>query len=260
VGSCRQWLDSTLDEDSHELDARKPFLGVARSRWIFSIRGSVIFISSSESSCLHDTRGPKFFKPEVFATGEFVFGIKPLCPPTSVVFRCLKIEVRDIRAHLAAEATSLIVQGAPDDEDAAPKRPMGLNPQKTLTEHDETRDVQNRIGIQIMELNPIRKEKAVKKRVRGKRKSPEDESKKDYPEAWGRPGDDLWTRGEGLRRIILQNADLLGARQLLVSDLSLDPIADDGGISVLGFGPLSGDAGSGTGRGRASFAHGGGAQ
>jgi hypothetical protein len=38
-----------------------------------------------------------------------------------------------------------------------------------------------------MELNPIRKEMAAKKRVRGKRKSPKDESKKDYPEAWGRP-------------------------------------------------------------------------
>jgi hypothetical protein len=45
--------------------------------------------------------------------------------------------------------------------------------------------MQNRIRIQIMELNPICKKKAAKKRVRGKRKSSEDESKKDYPEAWG---------------------------------------------------------------------------
>jgi hypothetical protein len=61
-----------------------------------------------------------------------------------------------------------------------------------------------------MELNPICKEKAAKKRVRGKRKPSEDESKKYYSEAWGRPGDDLWTGGEGLRRIIFQNANLLG--------------------------------------------------
>jgi hypothetical protein len=80
---------------------------------------------------------------------------------------------------------------------------MGLDPQKALTEHDETRNVQNNIGIQIMELNPIRKEKVAKKRVRGKRKSSEDDSKKDYPEAWGRSRDDLWTGGEGLRQIIL---------------------------------------------------------
>jgi hypothetical protein len=80
---------------------------------------------------------------------------------------------------------------------------MGLDLQKALTERDKTHNMQNRIGIQIMKLNPIRKEKAAKKRVRRKRKSSEGESKKDYPKAWGRPGDDLWTGGEGLRRIIL---------------------------------------------------------
>jgi hypothetical protein len=45
---------------------------------------------------------------------------------------------------------------------------MGFDPQKALAKHDETRDMQNRIGIQIMELNPIREEEATKKRVRGK--------------------------------------------------------------------------------------------
>jgi hypothetical protein len=137
---------------------------------------------------------------------------------------------------------------------------MGFDPQKSLTEHDETRNMQNHIGIQIKELNPIRKEKAAKKRVRGKRKSSEDEGKEDYSEAWGRPGDDLWTGDEGLRRIILENADLLDVRQLLVPNLGLDPIIDDGGVGVRGLGPLSSGAGGGAGRGRASFAHSGGAQ
>jgi hypothetical protein len=88
---------------------------------------------------------------------------------------------------------------------------MGLDPQETLIERDETRNVQNRVGIQIMEPNPVRKEKAMKKRVRRKRKSPEEEGEKDYPEAWGRPGDDLRAGGEGFRRVILQNVNLLGA-------------------------------------------------
>jgi hypothetical protein len=86
---------------------------------------------------------------------------------------------------------------------------MGLDPQKTLTEHDETHNVQNHVGIQIMELNPVRKEKAAKKRVRRKRKYPEEEGEKDYPEAWGRPGDDLRTGGEGFHQVILQNANFL---------------------------------------------------
>jgi hypothetical protein len=70
--------------------------------------------------------------------------------------------------------------------------------------------MQNRVGIQIMVLNPIRKEKAAKKGVRRKRESSEDEGKEDYPKAWRRPGNDFWTGDEGLRRIILENADLLG--------------------------------------------------
>jgi hypothetical protein len=87
---------------------------------------------------------------------------------------------------------------------------MGFDPQKALTEHDETCNMQNCIGIQIMELNPIRKQKAAKKRVRRKRESSEDEGKEDYPEAWRWPGDDFWTGDEGLHRIILENADLHG--------------------------------------------------
>jgi hypothetical protein len=65
----------------------------------------------------------------------------------------------------------LIAQGVPDDEDSAPMRPMGLNPQKAFTERDETHNVQNRIGIQIMELNPIRKEKAANKKGEGEAKA-----------------------------------------------------------------------------------------
>jgi hypothetical protein len=87
---------------------------------------------------------------------------------------------------------------------------MGFDPQKALPKLDETLDMQNRIGIQIMELNPIRKEKAAKKGVRRKRETSEDEGKEDYPEAWRRPGDDFRTDDEALRRIILENTDLLG--------------------------------------------------
>jgi hypothetical protein len=87
---------------------------------------------------------------------------------------------------------------------------MGFDPQKALAERDETRNMQNCIGIQIMELNPVRKEKAANKRVRRKRESSEDEGKEEYPEAWQRPGDNFWTGDEGLHRIILENADLLG--------------------------------------------------
>jgi acyl-homoserine lactone acylase PvdQ len=57
----------------------------------------------------------------------------------------------------------------PDGENPVPERPVGFDPQETFTKNDKTRNVQNRIGIQIMELNPIREKKSAKKRMRGKR-------------------------------------------------------------------------------------------
>jgi hypothetical protein len=102
------------------------------------------------------------------ASRGFVPGIKPLRPPPRIVFRSLEVEVVDVLAYLAAETTSLVMQGAPDDEDSAPQRPVGLNPQEALTKHDEARDMENGVGIQVVELNPIRKQKAAEKRMKGK--------------------------------------------------------------------------------------------
>jgi hypothetical protein len=46
---------------------------------------------------------------------------------------------------------------------------VGFNPQETFTEHDEARNVKDGIGIQVMELNPISKEKTAEERMWGKR-------------------------------------------------------------------------------------------
>jgi hypothetical protein len=99
--------------------------------------------------------GLEFLKPEGLAAGGLVLGIKPFCPPAGVVFGRLKVKVGDIRTHLAAKAAGLEWQRAPDDKDSTPKGPMGFYPQETLTKRDETRNMQNRVGIQIMELNPV---------------------------------------------------------------------------------------------------------
>jgi hypothetical protein len=116
-----------------------------------------------------DGGGLEFLKPEGFTVGELVLGVEPFRPPAGVVFGRLEGEVRDIRAHLTAEAASLELQRAPDDEDSAPQRPVGFNPQEAFAERDEARNVQNCVGIQIMELNPVSKKKAVEERMRGKR-------------------------------------------------------------------------------------------
>jgi hypothetical protein len=58
-----------------------------------------------------------------------------------IVFGRLEVEITDILAHMAAEAASLVMLWAPDDENPTLERPMGLDPQETLTECDETCDV-----------------------------------------------------------------------------------------------------------------------
>jgi hypothetical protein len=67
------------------------------------------------------------------------------------------------------------------------------------------------------------------------------------------------TSDENFRRFVLQKTDLLGACQLLISDLGLDLVPNGGRVSVGGLGLLSGAAG-GTSCVRASLAHDGGAQ
>jgi hypothetical protein len=100
----------------------------------------------------------KLLKTELLAGEEFVLGIEPFRPPARVVLWHLEIEVFDVRTHLEAEAASLVVRRAPDGKDSTPESPVGLDFEKALTERDETRNVENSVGIQIMELNPVRKE------------------------------------------------------------------------------------------------------
>jgi hypothetical protein len=116
--------------------------------------------------------------------------------------------------------------------------------------------MKNGVGIQVVELNPIRKQKATKKRMKGKRESPEEECEEHYPEACRWSGNDFWTGDENFRRIVLQKTDLLGACQLFVSKLGLDPVPDGGRVAVSGLGLLSGAASCS----QASLAHDGDAQ
>jgi hypothetical protein len=154
-----------LDEGSDKLDARKLFLRSGsklldllhqRLRDLHLLIRKIMPLGHTGSK---DGGGLEFFKPEGFAVGKLILGIEPFRPPAGIVFGHLEGEVRDIRMHLTVEAASLELQRTPDDEDSAPQRPVGLNPQEAFTERDEARNVQNCVGIQIMELNPVSKKK-----------------------------------------------------------------------------------------------------
>src|ERR1041385_5422678 len=64
---------------------------------------------------------------------------------------------------------------------ASPKSPMGINPQEGLTKSDETRNVQNPIGSQIIQLEPIGIQQAPNERMQRKSKPTVEESLEAYP-------------------------------------------------------------------------------
>jgi hypothetical protein len=70
----------------------------------------------------------ELIKPEFLTDKGLVLGVEPLRPPVGIVLRCSKVEVLDIRAHLAAKTAGLIMERAPDDGNSPLERPMGFDP------------------------------------------------------------------------------------------------------------------------------------
>jgi hypothetical protein len=175
VGSSSERLDSTLDEGSDELNSRKLLLRSSselldllhqRFRNLQLLVGKVVPLGHARSK---NAGRPKFFESELFGVGGFVLGVIPLCPPPGIVFGRLEVEVLDVWAHLNAEAAGLVWQRVSNGENSTPQCPVGFDPQEAFTKHDETRNVKDGIGIQIMELNPVGEKKTAEERMRGKR-------------------------------------------------------------------------------------------
>jgi hypothetical protein len=109
-------LDPVLDEGLDKLKSRK-FLLWSRSKfldllhqWLRDLHLFIRKIMPPGYARVKYGGVLKFFEPEVFAVGELVLGIEPLRPLAGVVFGHLEGEVRDVRANLAAEAASLVLQ------------------------------------------------------------------------------------------------------------------------------------------------------
>jgi hypothetical protein len=99
VGSSSERLDPTLYKGMNELDARELFLGHGSKLLDFfhqrlhDLHFLVRELVPPRHPGSKDCGGSKFVKPEVFANGGLILGIKPFHPPTGVVFGHMKIEV-----------------------------------------------------------------------------------------------------------------------------------------------------------------------
>jgi hypothetical protein len=171
VGSSSERLDPTLDEGPNKLNAQKLFIQSGTElldflhQWLRDLHLLFRKFVSPRHSWSKGGGGSKLLEPEAFASGELVLGIEPFRPPAGVVLGRLEVEVGHVRTHLAADAAGLVLQWVPDDEDSAPERLVGLDPQEAFIQRDEACNVKNRVGIQIVELNPIREEKPAKEGI-----------------------------------------------------------------------------------------------
>jgi hypothetical protein len=91
---------------------------------------------------------------------------------------------------------------------------VGFDPQETLTQHDETCYVQDGVGIQIMELNPVGKKKTTVEFMRREREPAEDKCKKKYLESRGWPRNDFRPADVDFRGVVLQNSCLRNLLQI----------------------------------------------
>src|ERR1044071_1920082 len=81
-----------------------------------------------------------------------------------------------------------------------PKSPMGANPQEGLARSDETRNVQNPMGSQVMQREPIGIQQAPNERVQRKSKPTVEESLEAYSLVRRRRWSRLIARKTGIAR------------------------------------------------------------
>jgi hypothetical protein len=139
VGPSGERLDSALNEGTDQLEARHLFLrcGSKLPNLLHQgLRGRHLFFSQfvrPRRSKPKDVGRTELVEPEFLTDGGLVLGVEPFRPPAGIVLGHSKIEVLNIRAHLTAKTTGLIMERAPDDENSPPEHPVGFDPQEAFT-------------------------------------------------------------------------------------------------------------------------------
>src|SRR3954470_3429058 len=108
--------------------------------------------------------------------------IKPAFSPSANGIDLLQVKIRIFIPNEDTHPTHDVLRVRPFyTKKAPPKSPVRVNPKKGLTKSDETRNVQDPVGSQVMQLEPIGIQKATNERMQRKGKSAMEESLKAYP-------------------------------------------------------------------------------
>jgi hypothetical protein len=122
--------------------------------------------------------------------------IEPLFAPPLDGVGELDVEVLDIRANANDNAAyvvgDVVMAIAAAVKYALPQSPIGMDSKEALTESDENRDVEDGIGNQLVQLNPVNKEESPKELVNRHGKAAKEEIKENYLISFGRIGGRLF--------------------------------------------------------------------
>jgi hypothetical protein len=98
-----------------------------------------------------------------------------------------KVEVASFSLRRYDGTTDIMDSGpryvAPKEKEAAPETLVGFNAKKTLTEHDETCNVENRIGCEMMKMHTINKKDPMHKLMGGESQAAVEELHEHYLKA-----------------------------------------------------------------------------
>jgi hypothetical protein len=159
--------------------------------------------------------------------GAFFANIQPsFAPPLDGVGE-FDVKVFDIRAN-ANNNTAYVVGDvvgaiAAEAEDALPQSPIRMDSEEALAESNENRDMEDGIGSQLMQLQPVNKEKTAEEIVNGGREAADKMVNKTDP-ILDRRRWIAFLAGEAQRVLLLHEPEFLHQVQVLVGDLGSLPL------------------------------------
>ena len=125
-------------------------------------------------------RGVEGRKSEVVFVGLLVANVEPLVPPPLDGHHQLDVEVCGGWIDMDSAAAYIVDYGtrcrlAFQFEEAFEETEMRLDPEPTLAEGDVASYMEDGIGGQLMELEPVKTKKAPEERMQGQREAANDE-------------------------------------------------------------------------------------
>jgi hypothetical protein len=122
----------------------------------------------------------------------FILHIEPFLALALDRVSKFQIEIAGFRPNADTD-TTYVVDGIPrvvatKIEDAFPQDPIGVDAEEAFTKCDENGDMEDGIGSQLVQLNPVNKKESPKELMNRHGEAVKEEISENYPKSFGRIG------------------------------------------------------------------------